>query len=181
MKTRKITDPVVGTCRSLFPSGWSLSCLAALAVAGTAWAADVTSTWADPSSRNWNVAGNWTNAPVAGDFPHNGNGRVATSDATINAAGGSYTVTLDPSITVGDLLLDSGSATLSHTSGNFTTTGGMALASGNYQLSGGTISNTAITLSGGNFVFTSSGGILSDSTVLNGDLSIPSGTGANAH
>ena len=146
MKTRKITSPIVGTFHSFFPSGWSLSCLAALAVAGSARAADVTSTWADSSSGNWNVAGNWTNAPVDGDFPHDGNGGVATYDATINAAGGAYTVTLDASVTVEDLLLNSGNATLSHKSGSFTATGGMALASGNYQLNGGTISNTAITL-----------------------------------
>ena len=75
-------------------------------------------------------------------------------------------------ITIEDLLLNSGNATLSHTTGTFTATGGISLAAGTYQLSGGTISNTAINLSGGNLAFTSSAGILSNGTILNGDLNL---------
>ena len=48
-------------------------------------AADVTSTWSTATSGNWNVNANWTNVPAMGGFPNNGNGGVATYDATINA------------------------------------------------------------------------------------------------
>jgi hypothetical protein len=172
MKTRRITALVAGPGRIVASLGWTRTGLAVLATAGTVSAADVTSSWTSPASGNWNLAGNWTNTPATGDFPNNGNGGVATYDATLGAAGAAHTVTLSTSVTIEDLLLNSATVTLSHTGGTLTATAGIAVAAGTYQLSGGTISNTAITLSGGALVFTSGAGILSDGTVLNGDLNV---------
>ena len=168
-----INGPLPGAIRRVSGVRRAQIGAAALAVAGTCGAADVTSTWAGPASGNWNAAANWTNAPLSGGFPDNGNAGVGVYDAVINAAGGNYTVTLATNITIEDLVLNSGSATLSHTSGTLSASGGITLAAGTYQLGGGTISNTPITVSGGTIAFSSSAGILSNGTVLNSDLNLP--------
>ena len=132
-------------------------------------AADVTSTWSTATSGTWNVNGNWVNVPAQGGFPKNGNGGVATYDATIGPAGSPYIVTLNTDVTVEDLLLNSANATLSHTSETLTATGAINLVAGKYSLAGGTIANSTVNatvpidLSG-------AGGTLSGVTV-NGDLS----------
>ena len=50
-------------------------------------AATITSTWTSATSGNWNLNANWTNVPLLGGFPNDGNGGVATYDAVINAVG----------------------------------------------------------------------------------------------
>ena len=87
MKTPKISLITTGSGRSVSSFGWTRFALAALATAGPVSAADVTSTWTSPTSGNWNAGANWTNVPLSGGFPNNGNGGVATYDATINAVG----------------------------------------------------------------------------------------------
>ena len=107
-------------------------------------AADVTSTWNTATSGNWNVNANWTNVPALGGFPNNGNGGVATYDATISPTGSPYTVTLNTNVTLEDLLLNSANATLSHTSGTLTATGAINLTAGTFSLAGGTIANSTV-------------------------------------
>ncbi|HEY4233524.1 MAG TPA: hypothetical protein VGM76_08860, partial [Lacipirellulaceae bacterium] len=107
-------------------------------------AAVVTSTWSAATSGNWNVNSNWTNVPAQGGFPNNGNGGVATYDATISPLGSPYTVTLNSDVTVEDLLLNSANATLSQTSGTLSATGAITLSAGTYSLAGGTIANSTV-------------------------------------
>ena len=135
-------------------------------------AADVTSTWSTAASGNWNVNANWTNVPVLGGFPNNGNGGVATYDATISPVGSPYTVTLSTDITVEDLLLSSASATLSQTSGALTATGAITLSAGTFQLNGGTISNTTVNLTGGTLIIGANPGNLLSGVTVNGDLTL---------
>ena len=173
MKIRHFPHRAALVGRLIRFSGWSRAGLVALATtAATATAADVTSTWTSAASGNWNVAGNWTNAPVLGGAPNNGNGGVATYDAAISAVGGAYTVTLNTSATVEDLALSSANATLSHAAGTLTATNGIAISAGTFFLNGGTISSTAISLSGGSFTFGSTAGTLSSGTVLNGNVNL---------
>ena len=134
-------------------------------------AADVTSTWSTATSGNWNVNANWANVPALGGFPNNGNGGVATYDATISPVGSPYTVTLNTNITVEDLLLNSANATLSHTSGTLTATGAINLVAGKYSLAGGTIANSTVNATAP-ISLTSTGGTLFGVTV-NGDLNFP--------
>ena len=112
------------------------------------WAADVTSTW-NGGSGDWDVDGNWTNAPLLGGFPNDGNGGVAAYDAVVDAGGGPYTVTLDLGITVEDLTIDSADATVNHTACSFTATGAIELLDGEYRVDGGSIVNTTINQAGG--------------------------------
>ena len=135
-------------------------------------AADVTSTWSTAASGNWNVNANWTNVPALGGFPNNGNGGVATYDATISPVGSPYTVTLSTDITVEDLLLSSASATLSQTSGALTATGAITLSAGTFQLNGGTISNTTVNLTGGTLIIAANPGNLLSGVTVNGDLTL---------
>jgi|GEM_PF-5315713 len=132
-----------------------------------------TSTWASATSGSWNVDANWTNVPVGGGFPNNGNGGVATYDAVISATGAAYTVTLSTNVTVEDLTISSANATLNQTAGIFTATNAIALNAGIYQLSGGTISNTVINLSGtGSLVMGASNSNLLTGVTVNGDLTL---------
>ena len=135
-------------------------------------AADVTSTWSTATSGNWNVNANWTNVPALGGFPNNGNGGVATYDATISPVGSPYTVTLSTNVTVEDLLLSSANATLSQTSGTFTATGAITLSAGTFQLNGGTISNTTVNVTGGTLVIAANTGNLLSGVTVNGDLTL---------
>jgi uncharacterized delta-60 repeat protein len=155
-----------------------LAVLAAAVMQNTAHAADVTTTWTNAASGNWNVNGNWTNAPALGGFPNNGNGGVATYDAVISATGAAYTVTNSTSITAEDLTISSANATLNHTAGIFTATNGIAVSAGTYQLNGGTISNTTINLSGtGNLNIANGGSGLLTGVTVNGAINVNSNGG----
>ena len=135
-------------------------------------AADVTSTWSTANSGNWNVNANWTNVPALGGFPNNGNGSVATYDATISSVGSPYTVTLSTNITVEDLLLNSASATVNQTAGTFTATGAITLSAGIFQVNGGTISNTMVNVTGGTLVIAANPSNLLSGVTVNGDLTL---------
>ena len=133
------------------------SIAALLTISSAARAATVTSTWTDPANGTWNVDANWMNAPALGGFPNNSNGGVPTYAAVIAAVGATYTVTLSTNVTVEDLVISSANAMLNHTAGMFTATGAIALSAGTYQLNGGTISHTAVNVSGtGSLVFAAS-------------------------
>ena len=134
-------------------------------------AAVVTSTWSTATSGTWNVDSNWTNLPAQGGFPNNGNVGVATYDATINAVGSPYTVTLNTNVTLEDLLLNSANVTLSQTSGTLTTTGAINLAAGTYSMAGGTIANSTVNAT----VPIRLAGTLStlSGVTVNGDLNFP--------
>lgn len=77
--------------------------------------AQISATWLNPVSGNWNDGTLWSTNP---DFPNNG---VNTYDAFINQVGPAYVVTLNQNITVRDFTLDSADATLDY-SGVFTLT-----------------------------------------------------------
>ena len=108
----------------------------------------------------------------AGGFPNNGNGSVATYDATISPVGSPYTVTLSTNITVEDLLLNSASATLNQTAGTFTATGAITLSAGIFQVNGGTISNTTVNVTGGTLVIAANSSNLLSGVTVNGDLTL---------
>ena len=186
-RSHPITDHSPGSVRAPLAESFSrlrrrtasaLLASAAALCALPAVAADVTSTWSTATTGIWNANGNWTNVPALGGFPNNGNLGIATYDAIISAIGPAYTVTLNTNITVEDLTLSSANATVNHTAGTFTATGAMTISAGTYQLSGGTISNTVVNVSGGTFLFTSSAGILSNGAVFNGDLNLSAGSAA---
>ena len=94
-------------------------------------AADVTSTW-NASNGNWSVNANWTNAPVLGGFPNNGNLGVLTYDAILGNGG---TITLDQNIVLEKFTIANGSVT-----GSFNLT-----LNDNLQWSGGTMGGTGST------------------------------------
>lgn len=136
-------------------------------------AATVTSTWTNAASGNWNVDANWTNSPLLGGFPNNGNGGVATYDAVINAVGANYTVTLGTSITIEAFTLSSANATVNQTAGTFTANAGFTLSAGTFQMSGGTVSNTTINVSGtGSLVIAANANNLLTGVTVNGDLNL---------
>ncbi len=138
-------------------------------------AADVTATWTNATSGNWNVIGNWTNAPALGGFPNNGSSGVAAYDAVISTTGAAYTITNNTGITVEDLTISSANATLNHTAGIFTATNGISVSAGTYQLNGGTISNTTINLSGtGNLNIANGGSGLLTGVTVNGAINVSS-------
>jgi PEP-CTERM motif len=142
---------------------------------GVAIAADVTSSWSTATSGNWNANANWTNVPALGGFPNNSNGGVATYDAVINAAGSPYTVTLGTAVAVEDLLLNSANATLAHTAGTLTATGAINVSAGTYQLSGGTITDTTVNVTGGTLAITANSNNLLTGVTVNGDLTLNAG------
>jgi hypothetical protein len=111
------------------------------------------------------VPANWTNVPILGSFPNNGNGGVATYDAVISAAGPAYTVALNTGIVVERITLNSSSATLAHTAGTLAANVGIAVDAGTYLLNGGTIRDTAISASG-----TGSFKLMNISTIRGGSL-----------
>jgi hypothetical protein len=140
-----------------------LGAAAVLSAASTVSAADTTSSWLAAGSGTWSNAANWS----AG-VPNNG---TQTYAAVIGATGAAYTVTLNSAITVNDFTLNAADATLNHTGGVFSVLASpINLSSGAYRLSGGTISGGSINFGGGTLVFTSSGGVLSGTSIV-GDVS----------
>src|SRR4051812_17265874 len=69
-------------------------CAAAALAGSVAHGATVVSNWTSATSGAWNSDSKWTNVPMQGGFPNNGNGGVATYDAVINATGATYSVNL---------------------------------------------------------------------------------------
>ena len=96
---------------------------------------------------------------------------MATFAAVINVAG-SYTVTLNTNITVESLLLNSTNATVNQTTGIFSATAGLTLSAGAFQMSGGTISNTTVNVTGGTLLIAANGGNLLSGVTVNGDLNL---------
>src|SRR4051794_20997039 len=97
----------------------------------------VNDTWLTATNGTWSDPTKWSAAVV----PNNG---ANTYAVTIGATGSPYTLTLNTTNTVDSLTLNSADATLSHTTGTFTATGGLNLLAGTYSLAGGTIANTTI-------------------------------------
>ena len=79
--------------------------LATWPLVGAAYGADVTSSWAGPTTgvASWSNATNWANSPPVNHYPNNGNGGF-TYDATISAFVG---LTLTEPISLQRLTLDS--------------------------------------------------------------------------
>jgi hypothetical protein len=141
--------------------------LAAVSLGGPyARAANVTDTWLTASNGTWTDATKWS----AAVSPNNG---ADTYTVTIGATGAAYTVTLNTSATVNSLTLNSTDATLSHTAGTFTATGGLNLTAGTYSLAGGTIANTTINATVPLVLTSSNGSLIGDT--INGDLSLANG------
>jgi hypothetical protein len=141
----------------------SLALASGLVVSASAVAAQVDSLWLAPASGTWSTGANWSMG-----VPNNGVPAGTTYRAIIDATGAAYTVTLNTSAGVDELVLDSLDATLTHTSGTFSAALANLLA-GTYRLQGGTISGGTWNVSGGSFVLTTSGGTLTD-VDFNGDL-----------
>ena len=123
------------TCSLRRRAASALTTSAAVLCALPAIAADVTSTW-NAASGNWGTASNWTNLPVAGGFPNNGNGGVATYDAVLSNGG---TITLDQNIVIERFTLSSGTVTGSFDltlNGNLTASGGRMSGIGTTSVAG---------------------------------------------
>ena len=148
----------------------------ALSLFDTTFAAAVTSTWGSAASGVWNVDANWSSVPLPNLYPDNGHGGAATFDAIISPAGPAYTVTLNTDITVQNLTINSANATLNQTAGIFTAHGAVTLSAGEYQLSGGTISNSVVNVSGtGSLSIAATSSNLLTGVTVNGDLSLSAG------
>ncbi|XAL99574.1 PEP-CTERM sorting domain-containing protein [Phycisphaeraceae bacterium D3-23] len=108
--------------------------------------------WSNAADGNWTTASNWSVDPAV---PFNGfPNPLDRYEVWINATGSPYTVTLDFSIEVDSLTVDSADATVHHTDNQINLNGGMLdLRAGHYQLDGGTLGNMTITSSGGTFGF----------------------------
>ncbi len=132
-------------------------------------AADITSTWT-AANGDWDNPANWDSNP---QFPNNGG---QTFDAVIDAGGPDYTVTLDTTVAIEDLTLNSASATVAHTAGTFTATGAADLLGGTYRVDGGTIANTVVNQNGGGLVFTSNPANLLDGATVQNGLDLMTGT-----
>ena len=129
--------------------------------------------WATALSGDWTTAGNWSPSVV----PDNGQPLPGdTYDATINATGAAYTVTLDGPITIENLTLDSLDATLLHDTGVFTANAGIDLLAGTYQLSGATVSDTPINLAGGELDFSNSSANIFSGVTVTGTLALDTPT-----
>jgi PEP-CTERM motif len=127
-----------------------------------------TSTWSAAASGNWLDAVNWSPNTF---FPNNGNGGV-NYDAIINATGANYTVTLNGSVTVDSVTLDSANATLSHTVGTLTSAL-TTLTAGTLNVNGGTISGGNINVGpAGTLSFGTSVNSLLTGVAVNGDLTL---------
>lgn len=151
------------------------------ALTGTAFAADVTSTYVGSAAANW-TTGNWTNLPAAGGYPDNGNGGVATYDAVVTTG---VTLTLDQNITIQKLTLSSGTITgsfnlttndLLHATTTTLSGSGTSNINGGLQVDGyttffdgrmfnvaGSSSFTGSTPNAGGYLFISNGAVLNNS------------------
>ncbi|MGA3065897.1 MAG: PEP-CTERM sorting domain-containing protein [Tepidisphaeraceae bacterium] len=131
--------------------------------------ADTTASWLSETSDNWASTTAWSCSP---NYPNNGTPTGIDYDALINATGGSaYTVTLDSAVTADELTLDSADATLDQTGGSMTAP--INLDAGTYQMDGGTIANSTISLAGGAFKIND--GTLDAASVTGGDLQVANG------
>ena len=130
----------------------------------------INSNWINSSGGVWSDANNWSTA----SFPNQDNPDPGdTYNATIDLVSGSnYQVTLSNPVSVENLTIDSGDATLVHTAGIFTANGAINLNNGTYQLRGGTIANSVVNQSGGALTFAGEAYSSFDDTTVNGDLTI---------
>jgi hypothetical protein len=126
---------------------------------------DTTATWLSASSGNWTSTSAWSTQP---NYPNNGTPPGTNYLAVIAAAGSPYTVTLNSDVVTDGLTLNSANATLDHTAG--TLTAPINLDAGTYQLNGGTIANSTVTISGGSLVVQN--GTLNGVTVNGADLQV---------
>jgi hypothetical protein len=90
---------------------------AAITAFATRATAQINSTWATTNSGEWHDAARWLPQVV----PDNGTPIDTSYAVTINAAGASYTVTLDRNATVDQVRLDTPDAILRQTAGTLTT------------------------------------------------------------
>ncbi|HEX8523448.1 MAG TPA: hypothetical protein VF669_14440 [Tepidisphaeraceae bacterium] len=125
----------------------------------SAWGQTVV-TWSASMSGNWTDPVRWSSNP---NYPNNGTPAGATYDVTI-AQPGSYIIDLGTDIAVDHLTLNTAAgSTLAHYAGTFAPTL-FDLKGGTYQLSGGTLTNTRVTGSGGQFFNPGLGGTLNNVT-----------------
>lgn len=135
----------------------------------------ITSSWTSVTSGNWGSAVRWMPAVVPNNGSPTGDSRY---DAIIAAMGAPYTVTLNSSVTVDSLTLDSANATIDHTSGTLTLTDDLVLNAGTYQFNGGTIRGGRISGSGGQITFQPQGTF--DAVTVDRDLTFSTGNFADA-
>lgn len=134
-----------------------------------------TSIWSPSVSGNWNTAGRWTPAGV----PNNGTPTASSRyDAIIAATGSPYTVTLNGSVAVDSLTLNSVHATIDHTSGTLNLTNDLILNAGTYQFNGGTIRGGTISGTGGEITFQPQGTF--DGVTIDRDLTFALGNFSDA-
>jgi hypothetical protein len=104
--------------------------------------ATASASWLQPLSSIWNNPAAWSSNPF---FPNNGNPSGSNYEVAIGAAGGSYTVTLNTTVTISSLSLNSPGATLSIPSNQTLSVSTLTLDAGTVQISGtGTLANAVI-------------------------------------
>ena len=115
-------------------------CLATSSVTATG-----TVEWAAALDGKWIQASNWSPAIV----PNNGQPTPPSAyDVLIDQTGAPYIVTLDGTVGVNSIVLNSTAAALSHTSGILTIQGLLDVKSGSYLLRGGTLAGATLTGAG---------------------------------
>jgi len=116
-------------------------------------AATTPANWLTASSGNWTDATKWSTSPA---YPNNA-APVDDYDVAIDATGSSYTVTLNAAsavgglVTVNSLSLDSSDVKLQLPNGTFTATSGVTVEGGSFTIAGGTLKDTSVSGSGGEF------------------------------
>ena len=122
----------------------------------------VEATWLNAVSGAWSDPTKWSSNP---DYPNNGTPAGTTYHAFIAASGSPYTVTLDAAVAVGTVTLDNTSATLAIGSGRSLDVSTRLDVGGTIVQTAGTLSmpNSATTLGAlrGNALFQQSGGTFS--------------------
>jgi phage baseplate assembly protein gpV len=109
--------------------------------------AQTPASWVNPVSGTWIEAPFWSTNPFA---PLNNNPPGTTYNALIEAAGGTYTVSLHSPVSISSFTLNAASATLLHSAGTFTLATDSAVGAGTYQLTGGAITGAGTLAINGN-------------------------------
>lgn len=106
----------------------------------------IPSSWIGTSDGSWDDPTRWTTAPY---FPDNGTPSSSdTYDATIDAAGASYTVTLDRDVAVDSLRIDSADTELRLAAGTLAT-GNLEVQQGSVVLGGGALAAGSVQVRSG--------------------------------
>jgi len=148
--------------------------LSLLTASIAAQAGNVTSTWRNAANGDWKTIANWSNTPAWSAYPANGTGQSGpiSYDVQFSAAGAPYNVTLNTSLSLDSVTLNSADANVTHTSSEVRILNGLTLNAGAWTMNGGTLKDTVIHQNGSSLRFGNSVSKLDHCTV-HGNLEFP--------